>query len=139
MQFGESIENNVLCQDDKFIILIAKSDRVSASKNSEHIKHQFFFTSNKADQRELEIKHLGTNTKSMWADVKINIVRGELFRTFRHQVMRVQIEHGDHIERRNIHPMLLSKVETKRLTTLGQELREQLSLGACQAGSKIFI
>ena len=78
---GYTIGNNILYQDNKSTILLAKNGRISAVKNSRHIKNRFFLVTYKVYQRELEIRHMGN--KSMWADVNIKPVHGALFRIFR--------------------------------------------------------
>ena len=75
-----TIENNILYQDNKSTILLTKNRRMSAGKNSKHIKNRFFLITDKVAQRELEIRHMGT--KSMWADVNTKQVKGALFRIF---------------------------------------------------------
>ena len=44
---GCSIENNLLYQDNKSTILLAKNGRMSAGKNSKHIKIRFFLITDK--------------------------------------------------------------------------------------------
>ena len=39
---GYTIKNNILYQDNKSTILLAKNGRMSAGKNSKHIKNRFF-------------------------------------------------------------------------------------------------
>ena len=41
---GYAIENNILYQDNKYTILLEKNGRMSAGKNSKHIKNRFFFS-----------------------------------------------------------------------------------------------
>ena len=41
---GYAIENNILYQDNKSTILLAKNGRMSAGKNSKHIKNRFFLS-----------------------------------------------------------------------------------------------
>ena len=38
---GYAIENNILSQDNKLTILLAKNGRMSAGKNSKHTKNKF--------------------------------------------------------------------------------------------------
>ena len=64
---GYTIENNILYQDNKSTILLAKNGRMSAGKNSKYIKSRFFHITDKIAKRELEIRHMGN--KYMWADV----------------------------------------------------------------------
>ena len=40
---GYTIENNILYQDNKSTILLAKNGKMSAGKNSKHIKTRVFF------------------------------------------------------------------------------------------------
>ena len=74
---GYTIESNVLYQDNRSTILLSKNGRMSAGKNSRHIKNRFFLITNKVAQGDLEIRHMGT--KSMWADVNTKPVQGELY------------------------------------------------------------
>ena len=46
-----TIENNILYQDNKSTILLAKNGRISAGKNSNHIKNRFFLITDKIAQR----------------------------------------------------------------------------------------
>ena len=64
---GYSIDNNILYQDNKSTILLAKSGRMSAGKNSKHIKNSFFLITDKVAQGDLEIQYKGTD--KMWADM----------------------------------------------------------------------
>ena len=41
---GYAIENNILYQDNKSTILLEKNGRMSAGKNSKHIKNRFFLS-----------------------------------------------------------------------------------------------
>ena len=50
---GYTIENNILYQDNKSTILLANKGRMSAGKNSKHIKNGFLLISDKVSQREL--------------------------------------------------------------------------------------
>ena len=111
---GYTIESNLLYQDNKSTILLAKNGRMSAGKNSRHIKNRCFLITDKVAQGDLSIQHKGT--KDMWADVNTKPVQGLLFRKFRHEMMGVPVEYDDDVERRNTHPMLLPKIENERLT-----------------------
>jgi hypothetical protein len=102
---GYIIESNVLYQDNKSTILLAKNGKMSAGKNSKHIKNHFFLITYKVAQNNLEVKHIGT--KSMWADVNTKPVQGQLFQIFRHEMMGVLVEYDDDGERRRTHPKIL--------------------------------
>ena len=56
------IEKNFLYQDNKSTILLAKNGRMSAGKNSKHIKNRFFLITDKVAYRELDIPHMGTKS-----------------------------------------------------------------------------
>ena len=85
-----TIENNILYQDNKSTILLAKNGRISAGKNSKHIKNRFFLITDKVAQREPEILHMGT--KSMWEDVNTKPVQGAIFRIFQSDMMVVPVK-----------------------------------------------
>ena len=57
---GYTIESNVLYQDNKSTILLAKNGRMLAGKNSMHIKNWFFLITDKVAQGDLEIMRMGT-------------------------------------------------------------------------------
>ena len=48
---GYTIESNILYQDNKSTILLAKNGRMSAGKNSKHIHHRFFLVSYRQDSK----------------------------------------------------------------------------------------
>ena len=53
MAQGYTIENKILYQDNKSTILLDKNGRMSAGKNSKHIKHRLLLINDKVAQREL--------------------------------------------------------------------------------------
>ena len=58
---GYTIESNLLYQDNKLTILLAKNRRILAGKNSKHIKTRFFLITDIVAQGDLSIQHMGTN------------------------------------------------------------------------------
>ena len=54
-----AIENNILYQDNNSTILMAKNGRMSAGKNSKHIKNRFFLITDKVFIWYLDIQHKG--------------------------------------------------------------------------------
>ena len=50
---GYTIEYNILYQDNKSTILLANNGRMSAGKNSKHIKNRFFLITDKVVQGDL--------------------------------------------------------------------------------------
>ena len=108
---GYTIDSNLLYQDNKSTILLAKNGRMSAGKNSKHIKNRFFLIADKVAQGDVEIQHRGT--KVMWADVNTKPLQGQMFREFRSHLMGISVEYDDDVERRNTHPKLLPEVEVE--------------------------
>ena len=112
---GYTIESNILYQDNKSTILLAKNGRMSAGKNSKHIKNRFFLITDKVAQGDLKIRHKGTD--DMWADMNTNPTQGKLFRTQRIKVMGVPVDYDDDVELRNMHTLLLPPQEAERIST----------------------
>ena len=108
---GYTIESNLLYQDNKSTILLAKNGRMSAGKGSKHINNRFFLITDKVAQGDLDIKH--QPTKQMWADINTKPLQGQLFREMRAQLMGVAVDYDDDDERRRTHPKLLPKVEAE--------------------------
>ena len=63
---GYTIDNNLLYQDNKSTILLAKNGRMSAGKASRHIHHRFFLITDNIEKGDVAVEHRGT--KEMWAD-----------------------------------------------------------------------
>ena len=57
-------------QNNKSTIFMAKNDRMSAGKNSKHIKNRFFLITDKVTMGDLTIMHIGS--KRMWAGAVVN-------------------------------------------------------------------
>ena len=123
---GYSIDNNILYQDNKSTILLAKSRRMSAGKNSKHIKNSFFLITDKVAQGDLEIQYKGTD--KMWADVNTKPTQGKRFQVMRGEVMGVSAEYDDDVERRRTHPLLMPKIESERILAADGEILEKVSI-----------
>ena len=123
---GYTIDTNVLYQDNKSTILLARNGRMSAGKNSKHIQNRFFLITDKVAKGDVEIRHMGT--KSMWADVNTKPVQGELFRIFRHQMMGVPINYDDDVERKNTHLLLLPKPEPIKMTVSDEQMLKEIKV-----------
>ena len=96
---GYTIENNILYQDNKSTIFLAKNGSMITGKNSKHIKNRFFLITDKVDQGDLNIKHKGTD--KMWGDVNTNPMQGKRFRVTQAEVMGVPVDYAADDERRN--------------------------------------
>ena len=117
---GYTIESNLLYQDNKSTILLAKNGRMSAVKNSKHTKNRFYLIADKVAKSDVEIRHMGT--KSMWADLNTKPVQGELFQIQRHHIMGVPIDYDDEVEQKRNHPMLLPAVEPVKMTVSDEQM-----------------
>ena len=106
---GHTIENNVLYQDNKSTILLAKDSRMLARKASKHIKNRFFLITDTITQDKLTVQHSGT--KLMWANGNMKPLQSNGFRLFRSELMGNLPDYNDNTERRNTHPLLLPKAE----------------------------
>ena len=93
---GYTIKNNILYQDNQSTILLAKNGRMSAGKNSKHIKNRFLLITHKVSQKELGIRHMGN--KYMWEDLNTKQVQGALFRIFQSEMMGVPVEYDDDVD-----------------------------------------
>ena len=90
-------------------MLLTKNGRMSAGKNSKHIKNRFFLITDKIAQEDLEVKYVPT--KEMWADINTKPLQGQLFREMRAKQMGIAVDYDDDQERRRTHPKLLPRVE----------------------------
>ena len=97
---GYTIENNILYQDNKSTIFLAKNGRMMAGKNSNHIKNLFLIT-DKAAHKELKIQHKGT--KEIWADMNTKPFQEMTFQVMRGQVMGIPVEYDDDMEQLRKH------------------------------------
>ena len=98
---GYTIENNMLYQDNKSTILLAKNGRLFAGKNSKHIKNRFFFLiCDKIAQGDLQIMHKGAVV--MWADINTQPLQGQMFRLFRSKAMGIYANYDDDIEQNEL-------------------------------------
>ena len=102
---GWTVDHNILYQDNKSTILLATNGRMSSSKRTKHIHHRYFLIKDKVDRGDLEIRH--APTEEMWSDVLTKPLQGMLFKRMRAQLMNVEVNYNDEIERKNTHPMLL--------------------------------
>ena len=123
---GYTIDNDILYQDNKSTILLAKNGRMSAGKNSKHIKNRFFLITDKVAQGYLKIEYKGTD--EMWGDVNTKPTQGKRFRIMRAEVMGVSVDYDNDNERRCNHPLLMPKVESERISVADGEVLEKVAV-----------
>ena len=99
---------------------MAKNGRMSAGKNSKHIKNRFFLITDKVVQGDLKIEHKGTD--EMWGDVNTMPTQGKRFRVMRAEVMGVSVNYDDDDERRRTHHLLMPKIESERILVADGEV-----------------
>ena len=99
---------------------------MSDGKNSKHIKNRFFLITDKVAQRELDIRHMGT--KSIWTDVNTKPVQAVLFRIFRSEMIGVPVEYDDNVNFRRTHPLLLTKMDTERVSLPDGGILEKIAV-----------
>ena len=74
---GYTINSNIMFQDNKSTILLAKNGRSSAGKNIKHISNRYFLITDKVQQGDLEIQH--TPAGEILTDYKSKPTQGTLF------------------------------------------------------------
>ena len=102
---GYEVVHNILYQDNKSTILLAKNGRRSSSKRTKHIERRYFGVMDRIDRGELEVEHCGT--KSMWSDVLTKPLQGSPYYEMRSHLMNCPMSYDDEEERKNTHPDLL--------------------------------
>jgi len=78
---GYPIKENIVYQDNKSCILLAKNGRSSAGKRSRAINIRYFFVTDQIEKGHIKMDHCPTN--DMWADFQTKPLQGEKFRKFR--------------------------------------------------------
>ena len=74
---GYEVTKNIIVQDNKSNILMAKNGRFSCSKRTKHIKNRYFIIKDKIGKGEVIIKYCPTG--KMWADINTKYLQGILF------------------------------------------------------------
>ena len=102
---GYEVTHNILYQDNKSTILLAKNGRWSSSKRTKHINNRYFLVKDKIDRGELEVQHCGT--KEMWSDVLTKPLQGRAYCEMRSNLMNCPVDYDDDAEREATHRDLL--------------------------------
>ena len=96
---------NILMQDNKLTILLAKNGRFSISKNVKHIKSRYFMIKDNIGKGKIVIQYFPTY--DMWANINTKALQGSLFYKMRGRLMGIGENYDEDIERLNTHPDLL--------------------------------
>ena len=108
---GHAIKKNVLYDDTKFTILLAKNGCMSTGKANKHIQNQYFRITDKIALDKLTVKHRGMEL--MWVDGNMKPIKGNKFQLFRSALLGIPLKYDYNIDLRNIHSLFLTKAEAK--------------------------
>ena len=64
-------------QDNKSTILLKNNGKFSSSKRTKHIKHKYFFATNKIEEGEVSVEY--KPTAEMWTDINNKSKQGRSF------------------------------------------------------------
>ena len=106
---GYEVTNNILMQDNKSTILVAKNNRSSSSKRTKHIKNSYFVIKYNIVKGEIVIQYCPTG--EMWDNINTKALQGRLFYKIRGHLMGISESYDDEIERLNTHPDLMPSKE----------------------------
>ena len=99
-----TIDSNLLYQDNKSTILLAKNGRMSAGKASIH--HRLCLITDKIEKGDVSVEY--RETKEMWADGNAKPLQGASFSLFMSKIMGMPENYDDETERVGTHPQLLT-------------------------------
>ena len=77
-------------QDNKSTILLENNGKFSSSKRTKHIKHKYFFVTDKIEEDEVAIEYKPTG--EMWTDVNTKPKQGKGFRVDRSLMMNCPVD-----------------------------------------------
>ena len=78
---GYPIKENIVYQDNKSSILLAKNGRSSAGKQNRAINIRYFFITDQVEKGHIRIGHCPTD--DIWGDFQTKALQGAKFRKFR--------------------------------------------------------
>ena len=106
---GYTAGKNVLYQDNKFVILIAKNSCMSAGKFSKHMKNKSFLITDETTQDKLIVQQ--RDTELIWDGGNTKPPQGNRFPLFRSILMGIPPDFDNSVESKNTQPLLLPKVD----------------------------
>jgi len=134
---GYTVSHNILYQDNKSTILLARNGFSSSSKRTKHIHHRYFLVKDLIDRGEVEVKYAPTD--EMWSDVFTKPLMGKKWREMRAKTMNCGVNYDDEAEAKITHPDLLPKVDPIDASSLELLKREKIikRLKDCRKSSPI--
>ena len=72
------IEQNIMFQDNKSVVLLVENGKKSAGKRSRAINIQYFFVTDQVARKKMEVQYCPT--KQMWADPMTKPLQGTDFK-----------------------------------------------------------
>ena len=87
---GYDMKRARIYQDNKSTILLENNGKFSSSKRTKHIKHKYFFVTDKIEEDEVAIEYKPTG--EMWTDVNTKPKQGKGFRVDRSLMMNCPVD-----------------------------------------------
>jgi hypothetical protein len=84
---GYQVQDNVLFQDNKSMILLEKNGKALSSKRTKHINIRCFFITDRVDKGDISL--VWCPTRDMIGDFMTKPLQGALFQKFRDQILGV--------------------------------------------------
>ena len=88
---GHTVNNNIMCQDNKSCMLLETNGKFSSSKRTKHINNKYFLITDKIAQGDLELEYCPTD--KMWADGHTKPKQGLPFREDRARTMNCPVDY----------------------------------------------
>jgi hypothetical protein len=96
---GYDINECVVFQDNMSALSLEKNDRISSSKQTKHIKANYFLVKDYYESGEIDSCYCPTDV--MWADVLTKPLQGQKFRDIRAFLQNCPRDYNDDIELNN--------------------------------------
>ena len=116
---GYEVTKNILMQDNKPTILLAKNGRFSSSKRTKHTKNRYFMIKDKIGKGEIIIQYCPTG--DIWADINTKALQGALFYKMRARLMGISENYNNKVEQQSAQPGLLPPQECAAPTMLTKD------------------
>ena len=106
---GYEVNKNILMQDNKSNVLLAKNVRFYISKRNKPTKNRYFMIKDKIGSGAIFIQYCPAG--DMCANINTKAIQEKMFYKIRGLLMGIGEDYADEIERRNTHPDLKSSQE----------------------------